>query len=145
MPFCVKELAFFLSQRPLFYPLKLYRSQCWKSDCAVQWCLVCWSEKSEQSKDFNDWFCSFDLSRMREKELLKCYVLFNSYKQQNKPFYFLHFQQSQVNPVNVTPPIQAVDQDRNIQPASDRPGIIYSILIGRSLHGCELNSQKHVI
>ncbi|KAG7271050.1 hypothetical protein CRUP_005899 [Coryphaenoides rupestris] len=34
-----------------------------------------------------------------------------------------------VNPVNVTPPIQAVDQDRNIQPPSDRPGILYSILI----------------
>lgn len=39
--------------------------------------------------------------------------------------------QSRVNPVNVTPPIQAVDQDRNIQPPSDRPGILYSILIGR--------------
>ncbi|KAL7869827.1 hypothetical protein AOLI_G00138150 [Acnodon oligacanthus] len=38
---------------------------------------------------------------------------------------------SRVNPVNVTPPIQAVDQDRNIQPPSDRPGIIYSILIGK--------------
>ncbi|XP_016296434.1 protocadherin-15-like [Sinocyclocheilus anshuiensis] len=36
-----------------------------------------------------------------------------------------------VNPVNVTPPIQAVDQDRNIQPPSDRPGILYSILIGK--------------
>ncbi|KAM3838367.1 protocadherin-15-like [Diretmus argenteus] len=33
--------------------------------------------------------------------------------------------------VNVTPPIQAVDQDRNIQPPSDRPGILYSILIGK--------------
>ncbi len=40
--------------------------------------------------------------------------------------------QSRVNPVNVTPPIQAVDQDRNIQPPSERPGILYSILIGRS-------------
>ncbi|XP_078135215.1 protocadherin-15b [Sander vitreus] len=36
-----------------------------------------------------------------------------------------------VNPVNVTPPIQAVDQDRNLQPPSDRPGILYSILIGK--------------
>ncbi|KAM6951588.1 LOW QUALITY PROTEIN: protocadherin-15b [Aplochiton taeniatus] len=36
-----------------------------------------------------------------------------------------------VNPVNVTPIIQAVDQDRNIQPPSDRPGILYSILIGK--------------
>lgn len=38
---------------------------------------------------------------------------------------------SRVNPVNVTPPIQAVDQDRNIQPPSERPGILYSILIGK--------------
>ncbi|XP_035389711.1 protocadherin-15b isoform X3 [Electrophorus electricus] len=38
---------------------------------------------------------------------------------------------NQVNPVNVTPPIQAVDQDRNIQPPSDRPGILYFILIGK--------------
>ncbi|XP_063339106.1 protocadherin-15-like [Pelmatolapia mariae] len=38
---------------------------------------------------------------------------------------------SKVNPLNVTPPIQAVDQDRNIQPPSDRPGILYSILIGK--------------
>ncbi|KAM9462144.1 protocadherin-15-like [Clarias gariepinus] len=37
---------------------------------------------------------------------------------------------SKANPVNVTPPIQAVDQDRNIQPPSDRPGILYSILLG---------------
>uniref|UniRef100_A0AAQ5XSB4 Protocadherin-15 n=1 Tax=Amphiprion ocellaris TaxID=80972 RepID=A0AAQ5XSB4_AMPOC len=36
-----------------------------------------------------------------------------------------------VNPLNVTPTIQAVDQDRNIQPPSDRPGILYSILIGK--------------
>ncbi|XP_017293900.1 protocadherin-15-like isoform X3 [Kryptolebias marmoratus] len=36
-----------------------------------------------------------------------------------------------VNPLNVTPPIQAVDQDRNIQPPSQRPGILYSILIGK--------------
>uniref|UniRef100_A0A8C6P5J1 Protocadherin related 15 n=1 Tax=Nothobranchius furzeri TaxID=105023 RepID=A0A8C6P5J1_NOTFU len=39
--------------------------------------------------------------------------------------------QNKVNPVNVTPPIQAVDQDRNIQPPSDRPGILYSVLIGK--------------
>uniref|UniRef100_A0A3Q3X0X9 Protocadherin-15 n=1 Tax=Mola mola TaxID=94237 RepID=A0A3Q3X0X9_MOLML len=38
---------------------------------------------------------------------------------------------NKVNPVNVTPPIQAVDQDRNIQPPSDRPGILYTILIGK--------------
>uniref|UniRef100_A0A4W5MNF6 Protocadherin-related 15b n=1 Tax=Hucho hucho TaxID=62062 RepID=A0A4W5MNF6_9TELE len=38
---------------------------------------------------------------------------------------------SKVNPVNVTPVIQAVDQDRNIQPPSERPGILYSILIGK--------------
>uniref|UniRef100_A0A8C6SXG3 Protocadherin-15 n=1 Tax=Neogobius melanostomus TaxID=47308 RepID=A0A8C6SXG3_9GOBI len=38
---------------------------------------------------------------------------------------------SKVNPLNVTPPIQAVDQDENIQPPSDRPGILYSILLGK--------------
>ncbi|XP_068611043.1 protocadherin-15-like [Brachionichthys hirsutus] len=38
---------------------------------------------------------------------------------------------NKVNPLNVTPPIQAVDQDRNIQPPSDRPGILYTILIGK--------------
>ncbi|KAM4525021.1 protocadherin-15-like [Odontesthes bonariensis] len=38
---------------------------------------------------------------------------------------------NKVNPLNVTPPIQAVDQDRNLQPPSDRPGILYSILIGK--------------
>ncbi|XP_037546821.1 protocadherin-15 [Nematolebias whitei] len=38
---------------------------------------------------------------------------------------------NKVNPLNVTPSIQAVDQDRNIQPPSDRPGILYSILIGK--------------
>ncbi|KAM6897023.1 protocadherin-15-like [Xenentodon cancila] len=38
---------------------------------------------------------------------------------------------NKVNPLNVTPAIQAVDQDRNIQPPSDRPGILYSILIGK--------------
>ncbi|XP_062436797.1 protocadherin-15 isoform X2 [Rhea pennata] len=37
---------------------------------------------------------------------------------------------ARVNPINVTPPIQAIDQDRNIQPPSDRPGILYSILVG---------------
>ncbi|KAM7048218.1 protocadherin-15 isoform 2-T3 [Acridotheres tristis] len=35
-----------------------------------------------------------------------------------------------VNPISVTPPIQAIDQDRNIQPPSERPGILYSILVG---------------
>lgn len=43
--------------------------------------------------------------------------------------------------MNVTPPIQAVDQDRNIQPPSDRPGILYSILIGRCLNS-DLGCQK---
>uniref|UniRef100_A0A8C5GK80 Protocadherin-15-like n=1 Tax=Gouania willdenowi TaxID=441366 RepID=A0A8C5GK80_GOUWI len=38
---------------------------------------------------------------------------------------------TETNPVNVTPPIQAVDQDRNIQPPSERPGILYFILIGK--------------
>ncbi|XP_033371565.1 protocadherin-15 isoform X1 [Parus major] len=37
---------------------------------------------------------------------------------------------TRVNPISVTPPIQAIDQDRNIQPPSDRPGILYSILVG---------------
>uniref|UniRef100_A0A8C8BUU1 Protocadherin related 15 n=1 Tax=Otus sunia TaxID=257818 RepID=A0A8C8BUU1_9STRI len=37
---------------------------------------------------------------------------------------------ARVNPISVTPPIQAIDQDRNIQPPSDRPGILYSILVG---------------
>lgn len=49
-------------------------------------------------------------------------------------FFFFSFSlllpQAKVNPVNVTPSIQAVDQDRNIQPPSERPGILYSILIG---------------
>ncbi|XP_053307239.1 protocadherin-15 [Spea bombifrons] len=36
---------------------------------------------------------------------------------------------ARVNPINVTPPIQAVDQDRDI-PVSERPGIVFSILIG---------------
>uniref|UniRef100_A0A8C2RZG8 Cadherin domain-containing protein n=1 Tax=Capra hircus TaxID=9925 RepID=A0A8C2RZG8_CAPHI len=36
----------------------------------------------------------------------------------------------ELNPIIVTPPIQAIDQDRNIQPPSDRPGILYSILVG---------------
>ncbi|XP_053548881.1 protocadherin-15 [Bombina bombina] len=35
-----------------------------------------------------------------------------------------------INPVNVTPPIRAVDQDKDIQPPSERPGILYYILIG---------------
>ncbi|XP_062851242.1 protocadherin-15a [Trichomycterus rosablanca] len=38
---------------------------------------------------------------------------------------------SKLNPLNVTPPIQAIDQDRNIQPPSDRPGILYFILVGQ--------------
>uniref|UniRef100_A0A3Q3W9N3 Protocadherin-15 n=1 Tax=Mola mola TaxID=94237 RepID=A0A3Q3W9N3_MOLML len=37
---------------------------------------------------------------------------------------------SKLNPLNVTPPIKAVDMDRNIQPPSDRPGILYYILVG---------------
>ncbi|XP_007942209.1 protocadherin-15 [Orycteropus afer afer] len=36
----------------------------------------------------------------------------------------------ELNPIIVTPPIEAIDQDRNIQPPSDRPGILYSILVG---------------
>ncbi|XP_007182890.2 protocadherin-15 isoform X8 [Balaenoptera acutorostrata] len=36
----------------------------------------------------------------------------------------------ELNPIIVTPAIQAIDQDRNIQPPSDRPGILYSILVG---------------
>ncbi|XP_055208043.2 protocadherin-15 [Gorilla gorilla gorilla] len=36
----------------------------------------------------------------------------------------------ELNPIIVTPPIQAIDQDRNIQPPSDKPGILYSILVG---------------
>ncbi|XP_042565502.1 protocadherin-15a isoform X2 [Clupea harengus] len=35
-----------------------------------------------------------------------------------------------LNPLQVVPPIRAVDQDRNIQPPSDRPGILYYILVG---------------
>ncbi|XP_032358281.1 protocadherin-15 isoform X2 [Etheostoma spectabile] len=46
-------------------------------------------------------------------------------------------QPNKVNPVNVTPPIQAVDQDRNLQPPSDRPGILYSILIGKPVSYAE--------
>ncbi|KAM5140959.1 protocadherin-15 [Mantella aurantiaca] len=37
---------------------------------------------------------------------------------------------ARVNPINVTPPINAEDQDRDIQPISDRPGILFSILVG---------------
>ncbi|XP_061645616.1 protocadherin-15-like isoform X3 [Phyllopteryx taeniolatus] len=37
---------------------------------------------------------------------------------------------SKLNPLNVTPPIRAVDMDRNIQPPSDRPGVLYFILVG---------------
>ncbi|XP_032409626.1 protocadherin-15-like isoform X6 [Xiphophorus hellerii] len=36
-----------------------------------------------------------------------------------------------LNPLNVTPPIRAVDMDRNIQPPSERPGILYYILVGQ--------------
>ncbi|XP_047459724.1 protocadherin-15-like isoform X4 [Mugil cephalus] len=38
---------------------------------------------------------------------------------------------SKLNPLNVTPPIRAVDMDRNIQPPSNRPGILYYILVGQ--------------
>ncbi|KAM3913383.1 protocadherin-15 [Leptodactylus fuscus] len=37
---------------------------------------------------------------------------------------------AKVNPVNVTPQIQAEDQDTDILPISDRPGILFSILVG---------------
>lgn len=36
-----------------------------------------------------------------------------------------------LNPLNVTPPIKAVDMDQNIQPPSDRPGILYYVLVGQ--------------
>uniref|UniRef100_A0AAV2JJ64 Cadherin domain-containing protein n=1 Tax=Knipowitschia caucasica TaxID=637954 RepID=A0AAV2JJ64_KNICA len=36
-----------------------------------------------------------------------------------------------LNPLNVTPEIRAVDMDQNIQPPSDRPRILYSILLGQ--------------
>ncbi|XP_034753524.1 protocadherin-15a isoform X14 [Etheostoma cragini] len=39
-------------------------------------------------------------------------------------------QPSKLNPLNVTPAIRAVDMDRNIQPPSDRPNILYYILVG---------------
>ncbi|CAG6016987.1 unnamed protein product [Menidia menidia] len=39
---------------------------------------------------------------------------------------------SKLNPLNVTPPIRAVDMDRNIQPPSDRPRILYYILVAKS-------------
>ncbi|KAG5831723.1 hypothetical protein ANANG_G00306780 [Anguilla anguilla] len=38
---------------------------------------------------------------------------------------------NRINPVNVTPTIRAIDQDRNIQPPSDRPGILFTILVGK--------------
>uniref|UniRef100_A0A673ZUR0 Protocadherin-related 15a n=1 Tax=Salmo trutta TaxID=8032 RepID=A0A673ZUR0_SALTR len=38
---------------------------------------------------------------------------------------------SELNPLGVTPPIRAVDMDRNIQPPSKRPGIHYYILVGQ--------------
>ncbi|XP_032890362.1 protocadherin-15, partial [Amblyraja radiata] len=37
---------------------------------------------------------------------------------------------ARINPVNVTPRIFAVDQDINIKPTDERPGIVYSILVG---------------
>uniref|UniRef100_UPI003AACBB18 protocadherin-15-like isoform X2 n=1 Tax=Centroberyx gerrardi TaxID=166262 RepID=UPI003AACBB18 len=37
---------------------------------------------------------------------------------------------TKLNPLNVTPQIRAVDMDKNIQPPSDRPGILYYILVG---------------
>ncbi|KAK5908582.1 hypothetical protein CgunFtcFv8_016625 [Champsocephalus gunnari] len=37
---------------------------------------------------------------------------------------------SKLNPLNVTPAIRAVDMDRNIQPPSNRPNILYYILVG---------------
>ncbi|XP_068113953.1 protocadherin-15 [Hyperolius riggenbachi] len=37
---------------------------------------------------------------------------------------------AKVNPVNVTPAIRAEDQDRDILPVSERPGILFSILVG---------------
>ncbi|XP_038629350.1 protocadherin-15b isoform X4 [Scyliorhinus canicula] len=37
---------------------------------------------------------------------------------------------ARINPVNVTPRILAVDQDMNIKPTGDQPGIMYSILVG---------------
>uniref|UniRef100_A0A3Q2NQ44 Protocadherin-related 15a n=1 Tax=Fundulus heteroclitus TaxID=8078 RepID=A0A3Q2NQ44_FUNHE len=52
------------------------------------------------------------------------------------PFYYINLTSNQMrhtklNPLNVTPPIRAVDMDRNIQPPSDRPGILYYILVGQ--------------
>lgn len=44
---------------------------------------------------------------------------------------YIYSFQSKLNPLNMSPPIRAVDQDRNIQPPSDRPGILYFILVGR--------------
>ncbi|XP_063817808.1 protocadherin-15 isoform X1 [Pseudophryne corroboree] len=37
---------------------------------------------------------------------------------------------ARVNPINVTPPIQAEDQDKDILPVSDRPGILFFLLVG---------------
>uniref|UniRef100_A0A3Q3EAM9 Protocadherin-15 n=1 Tax=Labrus bergylta TaxID=56723 RepID=A0A3Q3EAM9_9LABR len=37
---------------------------------------------------------------------------------------------SKLNPLNVIPPIRAVDMDKNIQPPSNRPGILYYVLVG---------------
>ncbi|MEQ2168113.1 Protocadherin-15 [Goodea atripinnis] len=38
---------------------------------------------------------------------------------------------TKLNPLNVTPHIQAEDMDRNIQPPSERPGILFYILVGQ--------------
>ncbi|XP_038592052.1 protocadherin-15-like isoform X3 [Micropterus salmoides] len=65
-------------------------------------------------------FCLLIQQRLLALILPACIFLTVSFESPNK-----------VNPLNVTPPIQAVDQDKNIQPPSDRPGIIYSILIGK--------------
>ncbi|CDQ58252.1 unnamed protein product [Oncorhynchus mykiss] len=40
-------------------------------------------------------------------------------------------QPRELNPLEVTPPIRAVDMDRNIQPPSKRPEIHYYILVGQ--------------
>lgn len=44
----------------------------------------------------------------------------------------------------MSPPIRAVDQDRNIQPPSDRPGILYFILVGRYQRHCISPSSKEI-
>ncbi|XP_055358409.1 protocadherin-15 isoform X2 [Betta splendens] len=49
---------------------------------------------------------------------------------------------NKLNPLNVTPPIRAVDMDRNIQPPSDRPGILYYILVGQPMTYAEFFSMN---